>query len=297
MIPYVSCRRVREVLDEFYDGELPVADQVAVENHLRTCRECETATADLALIGEALRTESASHPMPSREKMAGVQAAAAQRARAEFDQSLPQRIGRMFEDLHLVWSALGACIATVACVVVASGVLQAAQQERPDSLAGLIEMLANPGSNSNPVRADGRVSLPRALPEDIVERAALHQPVAEEDAVFALAGVVTREGRVTNLEVLLSEGARRRDGSVADVLNALSRARYEPAQSGGSPVAVSMVWLLAHTTVRASGHPAALIPMPWHSIDDALPTAPRAPKPSVGTESGLRGDVMDSTTA
>ncbi len=297
MIPYVSCRRVREVLDEFCDGELAVDAQIAVENHLRTCRECATAAADLALIGEALRTVSGGRPLPSRERMAGVQAAAAERARAEFDQSLTQRVGRMFEDLHLVWSALGACAATVACLVVANGVLQAARQERPDSLAGLIEMLANPGSNANPVRADGRVSLPRALPEDVIERAAFQQPMAEEDAVFALAGVVTREGRVTNLEVLLSEGAPRHDGSVAGLMNALSRARYEPAQSGGSPVAVSMVWLLAHTTVRASGHPADLVPMPWHSIDHALPAAPRAPKPSVGTESGLRRDVPDSTMA
>ena len=35
-----------------------------------------------------------------------------------------------------------------------------------------------------------------------------------------------------------------------NVLDAISRAKLQPAQGGGGPVAVSLVWLLAHTTVK-----------------------------------------------
>jgi hypothetical protein len=37
---------------------------------------------------------------------------------------------------------------------------------------------------------------------------------------------------------------------VRDLMDALSRGRLEPAQYGGSPVAVNVVWLLANTTVK-----------------------------------------------
>jgi len=36
--------------------------------------------------------------------------------------------------------------------------------------------------------------------------------------------------------------------------DAVSRARFEPATRKGMPVAVNMVWLVAHTTVRGK-HP------------------------------------------
>jgi hypothetical protein len=37
---------------------------------------------------------------------------------------------------------------------------------------------------------------------------------------------------------------------VLSMLDAISRSRLEPARFGGSPVAVNLVWLLAHTTVK-----------------------------------------------
>ena len=62
---------------------------------------------------------------------------------------------------------------------------------------------------------------------------------AEEDAVFTLAAVVTREGRIDNLEVL--HGDRRRQAGadeaklVEGLLDAVSRARFEPARVAGLP--------------------------------------------------------------
>jgi hypothetical protein len=44
--------------------------------------------------------------------------------------------------------------------------------------------------------------------------------------------------------------------SIEKLMDAMSRARFEPAQVAGLPVAVNMVWLVARTTVRGK-HPIA----------------------------------------
>ena len=80
-------------------------------------------------------------------------------------------------------------------------------------------------------------------------------PLAGEDAVLALSAVVTREGRIQSIDVLAAEQARAlkvKPEVVLAMIDAASRAQFEPARAGGAPVAVSMVWLLAHTTVVGS---------------------------------------------
>jgi hypothetical protein len=93
--------------------------------------------------------------------------------------------------------------------------------------------------------------------------------MGRDEAVFALAAVVTREGRVRNLELLTPDTrapqVRQRD--VLELLDAVSQARFEPARAGGAPVAVNLVWLVAHTTVRGKG-------------DDAWPVM-QTPRPRV----------------
>ena len=90
-----------------------------------------------------------------------------------------------------------------------------------------------------------------------------------DDAVFALATVVNRDGRIADYEVLLShyhspsdDGTEMRgaDASlskaeVSYVREAVRQTRFSPAQSSYGPVAVNMVWLLTHTTVKASPLP------------------------------------------
>ena len=65
--------------------------------------------------------------------------------------------------------------------------------------------------------------------------------------MLPLSAVVTREGRVSGLELLSNDHDLQ---EVNDLVTALSRGRLEPAQSDGSPVAVNLVWLVAHTTVK-----------------------------------------------
>ena len=147
--------------------------------------------------------------------------------------------------MHLVWPALGATAAVLVCLLASAGVMQATNEQRPDSLAGIIGYLASPGSNVNPARIDGFTTVPR-------RHESADWPLASEDAVLALSAVVTREGRIQSIEMLAAEQARAlkvKPEVVLAMLDAASRAQFEPARAGGAPIAVSMVWLLAHTTV------------------------------------------------
>jgi hypothetical protein len=68
--------------------------------------------------------------------------------------------------------------------------------------------------------------------------------------------VVTLEGRLINLEVHPEDGHEPAAGSVQaraveHLKDTVSNARFDPARVAGVPVAVNIVWMVAHTTVRA----------------------------------------------
>ena len=58
MIPYLDCHAAQAMLEAFVDGELPVADQVALESHLHWCRVCTARVEDMQTIGASLRLTS-----------------------------------------------------------------------------------------------------------------------------------------------------------------------------------------------------------------------------------------------
>jgi hypothetical protein len=105
--------------------------------------------------------------------------------------------------------------------------------------------------------------------------------VDREEALFALQAVVTREGRVQNLELLLQDASQAPIGTRAihHLLGAAAQTRFEPARGGGGePVAVNMVWLLAQTKVRPR------VPVPATAMTRVRavprPTTPQAANPS-----------------
>jgi len=260
-----TCVATRRRLGAFHDQELPVDEQIAVGAHLEWCGECANQYAELQFVRVALRATApgrTSLSTLSREEAAGFNAAIVNRLTAEYDQSFFVRVREMFADMHLVYAAVGAAAATAVCVIIMLGMMRFATKERPDSLAAIVNVLATPGSNANPLDVDGWMQMPRGL--DAISAGSS----AEEDAVFALAAVVTREGRIGNFEMLRSNGARSRAGGakqervVENLMDAISRARFEPAQRAGLPVAVNMVWLVANTTVRANKH---------HVLDPVVP--------------------------
>ena len=82
------------------------------------------------------------------------------------------RIGRVFEDMHLVWIALASTTATFLCGAIALGTLQFASPERHDSMAAVIAVMAAPsGSDLNPARLDGRYRFPSVPQDGVVQRA------------------------------------------------------------------------------------------------------------------------------
>jgi hypothetical protein len=261
MVPYLGCEHAREMLQPFIDGELSVEEQVAVEAHLRWCRTCTAHIEDLRLIGDSIRLVAADARCEADQReLALLQADVLNRVQAEEAQSLATQVRSLFDDSHLLWAGLGATTALVVCLFGTMSVLHAASVERqPDSFAGVLESLANPGSDANPVFLDGRlIQAPRAVGDTF----ALDQ-LAEEEAVFALAAVVTREGRISNYEVLTSDGYRyakprfyavSRRPHVTKALDEFARSRFTPAEQGvaRARVAVNMVWLLARTTVKGT---------------------------------------------
>ncbi|MEQ1575633.1 MAG: zf-HC2 domain-containing protein [Vicinamibacterales bacterium] len=292
MIRYLTCDAAAELLDAFVDGELWMVDQVAVESHLRWCRVCEARVEDMRLVGVSLRGHvyPASTGFDDGRDLAIVQSSVLARIRAERDQSAGVRFRGLFVDLRFLWPAVGACSAVALCLYVSLSVFIAAtEDETRDSLAGMIQFLANPGSDENPLSLGGRLSAPRAL-----DAGAVLESIMDDEAVYALSAVVTREGRVSTYELLLSERAseRRRNTAaeagedVSALLHAVKSSRFEPAQNAaGGAVAVNMVWLVARTTVKGSVHVAVpsrrgVIPAERPSLPKPEADAPVDPPPT-----------------
>jgi hypothetical protein len=283
MIPYIGCEYARAHLDAFVDGELTVDEQVAVESHLRWCRTCAARVEDVQLIGDSIRLASPAVRAAEEEAqtVSALHSSVLIRVRAEEELSLAARFREMFADMRLLWPALGATSAVTICLVGALSVLQAASLERPESLATMLDNLSNPGAERNPLLPGntgsenrvcrcyldsdfaGGISIPRAS-----DNQAVFEGIPEQDAMFAVAAVVSREGRIANYELLKSErtgqSTEKTRGMQANdvemVLDAVRQSRFAPAQTPvGRAVAVNMVWLIVMTTVQTPPEPRPII--------------------------------------
>ena len=272
-----SCTGYRERLEALHDDELPLDEQLALQEHLAHCAGCayefqalERLRISFHDIPPALGTRQAAPP----ESFAGN---LLEQVRVERQLSWAAWLAGVFDDMHLVWPAIGATVAVLVCLVASAGVMHATAVQRPDSLAGIIDYLASPGSNVNPARLDTFTMVPR-------RHAAADWPLAGEDAVLALSTVVTREGRIQSIEMLAAEQARAlkvKPEVVLAMIDAASRAQFEPARAGGAPVAVSMVWLLAHTTVVGSAADVERLMRPLAPTPESTSMGPRRPRPIV----------------
>jgi hypothetical protein len=260
-----TCAEVTRHLPLYHDRELPIDRQIAFATHLGWCRDCAAAAGELQTIGAAIRAAVDRPGMLSPDDSAAFNAAVVNRLQAEHAASMWVQMQLLFDDMHLVYVGLGAAAATIASVIVMLGMMAFATSARPDSLAAIVHYLATPGSNQNPVAADERMLLPRALDSSFsTGKPAPQNNGVEADAVFTLAAVVTREGRIANLELLHATGGNSEADEaklVEALLDAVSRARFEPARMAGLPVAVNMVWLVASTTVHGAKNAPADVPV------------------------------------
>lgn len=241
-----TCAAVQRRLPAFYDRELSIPELIAVENHLQDCPPCARELRVLQDVGHALRQAAAPGPA---DDWTGLQPGVISRMRAEAHESWTARAGRIFDDLHLVWIGLAATAATFLCGAVALSALHFGSPERRgDSLAAVFAVMAAPtGSDLNPVRLDDYIRVP-SVPKEGPMEAMLLRPISEEELVLALSAVVTREGRVSELSVLNGDTDKR---EIDLILEGISQAPLEPARFGTAPIAVNLVWLLTHTTVKA----------------------------------------------
>lgn len=304
MTPYVGCEYARERLEGLLDNELSVDEQVLVESHVRWCRTCADRIEDFQLIGTSIRVgpPDATRNTAVEPAVSAVYSRVIERMRAERDQAFTVRVREMFTDMRLLWPALGATMAVLVCLSVAIGVLKSTSSERPQSLATRLEAM-NPGSEANPLRPDnnarvdryfdkfvdsdraGGISIPR-----VMDDGASVAGFADEEAMFTMAMVVSREGRITTAELLNSErGGSRAERELhtnAAILDAVRQSRFAPAQTPiGRTVAVNMVWLIVVTTVQTPDAQVVAQAAPVVARTRRLPAAdPAVPLP-VGRQS------------
>lgn len=261
----LTCAATRRRLDAYHDEELSLSEQISVSSHLEWCDDCAESLDELRQLRDTLRRAMPGRVALSVEEDLSLQATVVNRIKAEERLSFGAWLQEAFADMHLVYAGLSAVAAAIACLAVTLGMMRFATNERPDSTAAMVRVFATPGSNLYPVSAGPRVRMPRALDEPI------WATPADIDAHYTLSAIVTREGRVGSLEILNSTGGRWKPSAgaeakaVEDLLGTVSRARFEPASiliepssMTGLPVAVNVVWIVAHTTVRATKDPLQL---------------------------------------
>lgn len=235
------CAEIRDHLEAFHDGELSIDARIAIQKHLGDCVACKLAAEELIMVGASLREFASLTADRVSDEPARISARVLERIRVEEQFSIRAQMVGLFQDMHLVWAGIGATVATLICVIGSASVLHAANQQQPDSLAGVISILANPGSNENPMRLNYEMMAPRPVTGSPIE-------MTDEDVQYALAAVVSREGRVQGVHVI--NPARVPPASMNAMLNEAYRMQFVPAQARGDAVAVSIVWLVANTTVK-----------------------------------------------
>jgi hypothetical protein len=307
MTQYVGCDHARTLLEGLVDGELSMADQLAVESHLRWCDTCALRVEDLRLIGGSLRATSTarlSNDVDDRALTALTESLAV-RVRAERAQSFASRLREMVADSRLLWPAIGATASVLLCVAAASSVLRASTIQEPDSLAAMISALGSPGSEMRPLRpADNGISFPRLSDDDGMTTSGTIEQIPEDDVIYAFRTVIGRDGNLADWELLSGDDTPRADRRAVAraaaqemaLLDAVSKTRFVPAQTPlGHAVAVDMVWLIAKTTVAAPdtlrGRPA--------SVDTRAKEIrkPAATEPAAPPVSGQPIALPDSTPA
>ena len=260
----LTCASTRRRLQAFHDRELGVADQIAVNAHLEWCDGCAEALEDFRAVGAALHSLAPRRALLTQDEAAVFTSTVVSRMQAEDDASFFTTLRLMFEDMHLVYAGLGAATATAVCLVIMLGMMRFATTDRPDSLAAVMEVLATPlecESGNDITDASGC----RARWN---ERFARANEWDEQEAVFALEAVVTRQGRLANLAVLRAEPRRAALGGdlqvIEDLLDVVSRSRLDPRLSTRLAIPI---WLYEQTTVRASKQPTPLdVPLPAKKI-------------------------------
>jgi hypothetical protein len=261
----LTCAATRRRLQAFHDRELAFTDQIAVSSHLEWCDRCATTLAEMRAVRTALHALAPGRmPLP-QEDAEVFTATVVNRLKAEDDASFFSRVRAMFEDMRLGYAGLGAAAATAVCVVIMLSMMRFATDERPDSLAAIMNVLATPlecESGNDLTDASGC----RARWAERFQRA---NEWAEQDAIFTLEAVVTTQGRLSSLSALRNKArhtaALDQVELIEGLMAAVSRARLDRTGTLRLPLSANnMLWLVEHATVRANKQqpPPLDVPLP-----------------------------------
>jgi hypothetical protein len=254
----LSCASTRRRLQAFHDGELAIGEQIAVGAHVEWCTRCARALADVREVGEALQAVLPGRLTLSQEDAAVFTGTVVNRLKAEDAASLFSRVRVMFSDMRLGYAGLGATAAAVTCVVIMLAMMHFAPKERPDSLRAMMSVISTPLDCEAFDLSDA--SGCRARWAERFQRA---NEWAEQDAVFALEIVVTRQGGLANIAGLRkarSHASADQAQIIDGLLDLVQQARLDQPLELRMPTAI---YLVEQTTVHASKQPAPLdVPLP-----------------------------------
>src|SRR4029453_16847961 len=214
----LTCAAVRQRLAAFHDDELDVQERIAVPAHVNVCEDCGGDLARYRGLGASLRLAAA--PAPA-DDWTGVQPGVISRMRAEANEAWLARMGRMFDDMHLVWIGLASTAATLLVGTIVLSMLRFASPERGDSLRALVAVVsAVPGSDLNPAGIDGLAVQGPSVPEDGIISASLERSAQGAEQMLAFSAVITRNGDIAAMQAL---GESRGSRQVAWLIHEISQ--------------------------------------------------------------------------
>jgi len=244
-----NCERVRGELSAFYDEELPIADRIAIADHLEGCASCRLEADDLDAISRALQAGAWVEDVAVMPGLSRLQADILERWNAEEKASLGRTIRDLFDDSRRTSACVG--VSVVASLLLAMGAFLLAQSpiRHPESLKAALTLSSR--ARTSDIYLPAVELLPRAYAEAIMPAAVVNRDNEE----VAFAALVTADGNLEGLELIGEQmGGRRRlptHEELSELLNAAATARFEPARAAGAPVSQNVVWVVSHTTVRA----------------------------------------------
>lgn len=247
----LTCEYVRRELSAYHDEELPVTDRIAITDHLENCPACAVEASDLAAISEALRSSGRTEEVELMPLLGRLQSDILQRLEAEENASAGHRFRQLFDDPRRASASVSVSVVASLCMAIFALVMAQGSQDHPDSLRAVMNQSVRLYDIYLPQNS---VELPRVDAEAVMLAAVMNGD-AGDDGVSAFSALITSDGDLADIE-LLAEHSRGRHNPPAThaqlsaLLNAAATARFEPARVAGSPVALNVVWLVTHRTVR-----------------------------------------------
>jgi hypothetical protein len=234
----MSCPLVRRRLSAFIDGDLEAVEAGRVAAHLRSCEPCSAVHQSLR---QTIDLVGRLPEVTGGETMAGRVL-----SRLEVEQ---RGLASIFRSKWATRPLMVPSLLPAAVVVVAVlGAVLAIDRSRyeddwPVPRSGWDALVADSGTEDNPLSPSSDVRLPRASSEEIVDEAGYREKGGE--GTFFLETVVARDGTVSAVTLLTGDTVQARP-----IVEALRRERFEPVRFRGRPVAVSVYRLISRLEVR-----------------------------------------------